>query len=164
MDLSCPVFTMRSRRAVPFLTPTMAHYPKQLLLYDPRPPRTHLKSTLLEVFILKPLKVPLKSPLLQNRGGGYRLWLTKFYKKVHFAPWALFSTTYGNPILQLSSFQSYAGMGGTPPSSLLPISELSLRNRRTLSPIFHFHFSIFRSSHSGNALASIPGTSFSAFL
>ncbi len=56
MDLSCLLFTMRSRRAVPFLIPTIALYPRQLLFYDPRPLRTHLKSTLLQVFILANLK------------------------------------------------------------------------------------------------------------
>jgi hypothetical protein len=144
IDFSCHLFTMRSRRAVPFLLPTIALCPKQLLLYDSRPIGTHLKSTLLEVFILENLKV-FGINTYEKQGRGYRLWLTKFYKKVYFAPRALFSITYGNPILQLSSFQSYAGMGGTPPS-------------------LHFHFSIFRSHHSGNAFASIPGTSFSAFL
>ena len=47
---------MRPRRAVPFLIPTIALYPRQLLFYDPRPPGTHLKSTLLQVFILENLK------------------------------------------------------------------------------------------------------------
>jgi len=56
MDLSCPLFTMRSRRAVPFLIPTIALYPRQLLFYDPRRLTTRLKSTLLQVFILENLK------------------------------------------------------------------------------------------------------------
>ena len=47
---------MRPRRAVPFLIRTIALYPRQLLLYDPRWHRTPLKSTLLQVFILRNLK------------------------------------------------------------------------------------------------------------
>jgi len=56
MDLSCPLFTMRSRRAVPFLIPAIALRSRQLLFYDPRPLRTQLESTLLQVFILENLK------------------------------------------------------------------------------------------------------------
>src|SRR5260370_25738584 len=76
MDLSCPLFTMRSRRAVPFLIPTIALYPRQLLFYDPRPPRTHLKSTLLQVFILENLKT-FGINTYEKQGRVYRLWLTK---------------------------------------------------------------------------------------
>ena len=81
MDLSCLLFTMRSRRAVPFLIPTIALYPRQLLFYDPRPPRTHLKSTLLQVFILENLK-PFGINTYEKQGRGYRLWLTKYSKVV----------------------------------------------------------------------------------
>src|SRR5216684_4202068 len=81
MDLSCLLFTMRSRRAVPFLIPTIALYPRQLLFYDPRPLRTHLKSTLLQVFILENLK-PFGINTYEKQGRGYRLWLTKCSKVV----------------------------------------------------------------------------------
>src|SRR5229473_5686875 len=81
MDLSCLLFTMRSRRAVPFLIPTIALYPRQLLFYDPRPLRTHSKSTLLQVFILENLKT-FGINTYEKQGRGYRLWLTKCSKVV----------------------------------------------------------------------------------
>src|SRR5258708_20497280 len=81
MDFSCLLFTMHSRRAVPFLIPTIALHPRQLLLYDPRPPRTYLKSTLLQVFILENLKT-FGINNYEKQGRGYRLWLTKCSKVV----------------------------------------------------------------------------------
>src|SRR5229473_5156168 len=81
MDLSCLLFTMRSRRAVPFLIPTIALYSRQLLFYNSRPPRTHSKSTLLQVFILENLK-PFGINTYEKQGRGYRLWLTKCSKVV----------------------------------------------------------------------------------
>src|SRR5882724_5680482 len=81
MDLSCPLFTMRPRRSVPFLLPTIALYSKQLLLYNSRPLGTHLKSTLLQVFILRNLK-PFGINTYEKHGRGYRLWLTKCSKVV----------------------------------------------------------------------------------
>src|SRR5258708_38846591 len=69
MDFSCLLFTMHSRRAVPFLIPTIALHPRQLLLYDPRPPRTYLKSTLLQVFILENLKT-FGINNYEKQGGG----------------------------------------------------------------------------------------------
>src|SRR5258705_3571991 len=81
MDLSCLLFTMRPRRAAPFLIPTIALYSKQLLLYDSRPLETHLESTLLQVFILRNLK-PFGINTYEKQGRGYRLWLTKCSKVV----------------------------------------------------------------------------------
>src|SRR5258708_35442877 len=81
MVFSCLLFTMRSRRAVPFLIPTIALYARQLLFYDPRPPRTHSKSTLLQVFILENLKT-FGINTYEKQGRGYRLWLTKCSKVV----------------------------------------------------------------------------------
>src|SRR5713101_8056643 len=81
MDLSCPLFTMRSRRAVPFLIPTIALNSRQLLFYDPRPLRTHLESTLLQVFILENLK-PFGINTYEKQGRGYCLWLTDCSKVV----------------------------------------------------------------------------------
>ena len=81
MDLSCLLFSMRPRRAAPFLIPTIALYSKQLLLYDSRPLGTHLKSTLLQVFILRNLK-PFGINTYEKQGRGYRLWLTKCSKVV----------------------------------------------------------------------------------
>src|SRR5713226_3687158 len=81
MDLSCLLFTMCSRRAVPFLIPTIALYSRQLLFYNSRPPRTHLKSTLLQVFIRENLK-PFGINTYEKQGRGYRLWLTKYSKVV----------------------------------------------------------------------------------
>src|SRR5260370_26269512 len=72
---------MRSRRAMPFLIPTIALCPRQLLFYDPRPPRTHLKPTLLQVFILKILK-PFFTNTYEKQGRGYRLCLAKFSRAV----------------------------------------------------------------------------------
>jgi hypothetical protein len=47
--------------------------PELLLLSKLKAPISHAESTLSEVFILKPLKVPLKSTLSKNRerGGHY---------------------------------------------------------------------------------------------
>src|SRR5882724_6700525 len=81
MDLSCLLFSMRPRRAAPFLIPTIALYSKQLLLYDSRPLGTHLESTLLQVFILSNLK-PFGINTYEKQGRGYRLWLTKCSKVV----------------------------------------------------------------------------------
>ena len=81
MDLSCPLFTMRPRRSVPFLLPTIALYSKQLLLYNSRPLRTYLESTLLQVFILRNLK-SFGINTYEKQGRGYRLWLTKYSKVV----------------------------------------------------------------------------------
>jgi hypothetical protein len=50
--------------------PAPASDPRELLLYKHTSPLNHLESTLSEVLILKQLKVPLKSTLLKNRGGG----------------------------------------------------------------------------------------------
>src|SRR5882724_8060648 len=81
MDLSGLLFIMRPRRAAPFLLPTIAVYSKQLLLYNSRPLGTHLKSTLLQVFILRNLK-PFGINTYEKQGRGYRLWLTKYSKVV----------------------------------------------------------------------------------
>src|SRR6266478_4038331 len=81
MDLSCLLFSMCPRRAAPFLIPTTALYPRCLLLYSSRPFGTHLKSTLLQVFILRNLK-PFGINTYEKQGRGYRLWLTKCSKVV----------------------------------------------------------------------------------
>jgi hypothetical protein len=48
-----------------------------------------------KLFILKPLKVPLKSTLFKKQGGGSPLWLTKSCKKVYFCPWLSFQSLPG---------------------------------------------------------------------
>ena len=93
-----------------------------LLFSKLKAPINHAESTVLEVFFLKQLKVPLKSTLFTKQGGGSPLWLTNCSTKVYFVPRALFSTTYGNPIFQLLSFQFHAGMGGVPPRANLLLS------------------------------------------
>ena len=93
-----------------------------LLFSKLKAPINHAESTVLEVFFLKQLKVPLKSTLFTKQGGGAPLWLTNCSKKVYFILRALFSITYGNPIFQLLSFQFHAGMGGVPPRANLLLS------------------------------------------
>src|SRR5260370_33947923 len=108
MDLSSPLFTMRSRRAVPFLIPTIALYPRQLLFYDPRPPRTHLKSTLLQVFILENLKT-FGISTYERQGRGYRLWLTKCSKVVSSC---ILRTHFQVPYPATSSFATLTKTAG----------------------------------------------------
>src|SRR5260370_18067552 len=72
---------MRPRRVVPLLIPTIALHARQLLFDDRRPPRTHSKSTLLQVFILENLKT-FGINTYEKQGRGYRLWLTKCSKVV----------------------------------------------------------------------------------
>src|SRR6267143_3853984 len=80
MDLHASV-PMRPRRVVPFLIPTIALYPRQILLYDPPPLGTHLESTLLQVFILENLKT-FGINTFKKPGEGCRLWLTDCSKVV----------------------------------------------------------------------------------
>jgi len=58
--------------------------PRQLLLYDFRRTKTHLKSTLLEVFILNNLKA-FRITTFEKHERGYRLWLTNCYERVSSA-------------------------------------------------------------------------------
>jgi hypothetical protein len=51
--------------------------PQVLLLSKPKAPINQAESTLLQVLILKQLKVPLESITFEKQGGGYPLWLTK---------------------------------------------------------------------------------------
>jgi hypothetical protein len=111
-------------QVLPF--PSLASSPRLLSFYKLKAQINHAKSTLLKVFFLKRLK-PLEINTFEKQRGGSPLWLTNCCKKVYFAPRALFSTTYGNPILQLFSFQFYAGMGGTPPSRLQRSSVATFR-------------------------------------
>ena len=63
-------------------SPSLASGPKVLLFSTLKVPINHAESTLSEVFILKPLKVPVKSTLFEKQGGGWPLWLTNCYERV----------------------------------------------------------------------------------
>src|SRR5258707_9204306 len=108
MDLSCLLFSMRPRRAAPFLIPTIALYSKQLLLYNSRPLGTHLKSTLLQVFILRNLK-PFGINTYEKQGRGYRLWLTKCSKVVSSS---ILRTHFQVPYPATSSFATLTKTAG----------------------------------------------------
>src|SRR5713101_2325833 len=127
MDLSCLLFTMRSRRAVPFLIPTIALYPRQLLFYDPRPLRTHLKSTLLQVFILENLKT-FGINTCEKQGRGYRLWLTKYSKVVSSS---ILRTHFQVPYPATSLFATLTKTAGVcgDSSQFGTVSPASLRER-----------------------------------
>src|SRR5216684_8808045 len=127
MDLSCLLFTMRSRRAVPILIPTIALCPRQLLFYDPRPLRTHLKSTLLQVFILKILK-PSGINTYEKQGRGYHLWLTKCSKVVSSS---ILRTHFQVPYPAISLFVTLTKTAGVcgDSSQFGTVSPASLRER-----------------------------------
>ncbi len=136
MDLSCLLFSMRPRRAAPFLIPTIALYSKQLLLYNSRPLGTHLKSTLLQVFILRNLK-PFGINTYEKLGRGYRLWLTKCSKVVsssilrtHFqVPYPatpLFATLTKTPGVWGVFFPNWNRSHGPKPARLSVLSSILL--------------------------------------
>ena len=62
------VGTVHSSAVLP--SPAPASGRRVLLLSKLKAPINHAESTLLQVLILKQLKVPLESTLLKNRGGG----------------------------------------------------------------------------------------------
>src|SRR6266849_2267082 len=132
MDLSCPLFTMRSRRAVPFLIPTIALHSRQLLFYDPRPLRTHLESTLLQVFILENLK-PLGINTYEKQGRGYRLWLTKYSKVVSSS---ILRTHFQGPYPATSLFATLTKTAGVcgDSSQFGTVSPASFRKRFRVNP------------------------------
>src|SRR5258708_40233968 len=127
IDLSCLLFTMRPRRAVPFLIPTIALRPRQLLFYDPRPPGTHLKSTLLQVFILGNLK-PFGINTYEKQGRGYRLWLAKCSKVVSSS---ILRTHFQVPYPATSLFATLTKTAGVcgDSSQFGTVSPASLRER-----------------------------------
>src|SRR5258708_35997178 len=108
MDLSCLLFTMRSRRALPFFIPTIALHSRQFLFYDPRPLRAHLESTLLQVFILENLKA-FGISTYEKQGRGNRLWLTKCSKVVSSS---ILRTHFQVPYPATSSFATLTKTAG----------------------------------------------------
>src|SRR6267154_3893984 len=63
-------------------SPSLASGPQVLLLFKLKAPINHAESTLLQVLILKQLKVPLESITFEKQGEGSPLWLTNCSKKV----------------------------------------------------------------------------------
>src|SRR5437879_10706948 len=63
-------------------SPSLASDPQLLLLSKLKAPINHVESTLLQVLILKQLKVPLESITFEKQGEGSPLWLTNCSKKV----------------------------------------------------------------------------------
>src|SRR5258708_16219902 len=132
MDLSCLLFTMRSRRAVPFLIPTIALHSRQLLFYNSRTLRTHLESTLLQVFILENLKT-FGINTYEKQGREYRLWLTKYSKVVSSS---ILRTHFQVPypvILLFVTLTKTAGVCGDS-SQFGTVSPGSLRERFCVNP------------------------------
>src|SRR5437879_13911985 len=64
------------------LSPSLASDPHVLILSKLKAPINHAESTLLQVLILKQLKVPLESITFEKQGEGSPLWLTNRHKKV----------------------------------------------------------------------------------
>src|SRR5260370_42403360 len=132
MALSSSLFTMPPRRAVPFLIPTIALHPGQLLLYNRRPLKTHLESTLLQVFILKNLKT-FGINTYEKQGRGYRLWLTKCSKVVSSS---ILRTHFQVPypvLLLFVTLTKTAGVCGDS-SQFGTVSPGSLRERFCVNP------------------------------
>jgi hypothetical protein len=77
---ACPR-TMLARYAV-LPSPSLVSSPRLLPLYKLKAPINHAESTLLQVLILKQLKVPLESITSEKQGGGSPLWLTNCCKRV----------------------------------------------------------------------------------
>src|SRR5260370_7944135 len=132
MYFSCLLFPLPRRRSVPFLIPTIALYPRQLLFYDPRPPRTHLKSTLLQVFILENLK-PFGINTYEKQGRGYRLWLTDCSKVVSSS---ILRTHFQVPYPAIPLFVTLTKTAGVcgDSSQFGTVSPGSLRERFCVNP------------------------------
>jgi hypothetical protein len=82
-QLTCPDpvgDTVHSSAVLP--SPAPASGPQVLLLSKLKAPINHAESTLLQVLILKQLKVPLESITFEKQGEGSPLWLTNCSKKV----------------------------------------------------------------------------------
>jgi hypothetical protein len=115
--------------------PSLASSPPRLLLHTVSWPINHAESTLLQVLILKQLKVPLESITFEKPGEGPPLWLTKYDKKVsarRFAgipishlPYTLPSSVCCNSFichsLVLNAAEGYENTRGC--GAILPISE-----------------------------------------
>src|SRR5260370_33942698 len=132
MNFSCPLFTMRPRQAVSVLISTISLHPGQLLLYNRRPLKTHLESTLLQVFILENLKT-FGINTYEKQGRGYRLWLTKCSKVVSSS---ILRTHFQVPypvILLFVTLTKPAGVCGDS-SQFGTVSPGSLRERFCVNP------------------------------
>src|SRR5437879_514746 len=70
----------KGHAVLPF--PSLASGPQVLLLSKLKAPVNHAESTLLQVLILKQLKVPLESITFEKQGEGSPLWLTNCSKIV----------------------------------------------------------------------------------
>src|SRR5260221_14210864 len=94
----CPR-TMPARYAV-LSSPPPVSGPQLLLLSKLKAPLNHAESTLLQVLILKQLKVPLESITFEKPGEGSPLWLINCCKTVSTG------TVRGNPNLPSSVLTS----------------------------------------------------------
>src|SRR5216684_424390 len=136
--LFSPVFigtepgTMLARYAV-LPSPSLASGPQVLLLSKLKAQLNHPESTLLQVLILKQLKVPLESITFEKQGEGSPLWLTSCSKKVSARkvrwnpslPSSVHSSKFRIPqVLHLQLLRKLPGCGG-----ILPILE----------PLLHCH-------------------------
>src|SRR5258708_1176385 len=136
--LFSPVFigtepgTMLARYAV-LPSPSLASGPQVLLLSKLKAQLNHPESTLLQVLILKQLKVPLESITFEKQGEGSRLGLKNVFKKVcgrkvrwnPSLPSSVPSSKFRIPqVLHLQLLRKLPGCGG-----ILPILE----------PLLHCH-------------------------
>jgi hypothetical protein len=124
------------------LFPAPASGPQVLLLSKLKAPINYAESTLLQVLILKELKVPLESITFEKQGEGSPLWLTNCSKRVSIGnvrwnpnlPPSVHSSKFRIPqVLCLPLLRKHPGCGG-----FLPISELfhwiAFANRTALPP------------------------------
>src|SRR6266852_5036081 len=114
-------------------SPSLASGPQVLLLSKLKASINHPESTLLQVLILKQLKVPLESITFEKLGEGSPLWLTSCYKKVSARkvrwnpnlPFSVHTSKFRIPqLLCLPLLRKLPGCGG-----ILPILE----------PLLHCH-------------------------
>ena len=136
----------RSRPSLSSLPP--ASGPQVLLLSKRQAPINQAESTLLKMFFLNNLK-PFEINTFEKQGRGSPLWLTDCFKKVYFTCGSLFNHLR-EPHFATLLFSTLCRKGGYPlfnPPLLLRAfrAPAALRDKLALFPIFHFHFSIFRS-------------------
>jgi hypothetical protein len=64
-------------------SPSRVSGPRLLPLYKLQAPINHAESTLLQVLILKQLKVPLESIAFEKQGGGYPIMVNQVLETSH---------------------------------------------------------------------------------